>query len=153
MSSRLKTVIVAVGLLVLAGVFILIFALRLSQSPDTELRLGDDTFEVGKVRQLAPPIDRDGPLLFQDLLGKGRHIYVQHLGNDPLEGWIAILAVVPGQPERCTVAWDQKRGVFEDPCTKATYPPEGAGLTHYPTEVNREKKGGPVLIVDLRTSK
>lgn len=153
MSPRLKTLLVSAGLLVLAGVFILIFVLTLSQSDDVELNLGDKTFEVGKVRQLAPPVDKEGPLLFQDLLGRGRHIYVQHIGDDPLQGWLAIGAVAPGQPERCTVTWRQQRGVFEDPCTKQTYPPDGTGLTQYPTEVNRDKKGGPVLIVDLRTSR
>lgn len=150
--SKLKTAVVAVGLLVLAGVLILIFVLRLSQSPDANLQLGDETFEVGRVRALAPPIDEAGPLLFQDLLGRGRHIYVQHIGDDPLTGWVALGAVPPGQPERCAVAWKQERGVFENPCTKRTYPPDGDGLSKYPTEVDRDREGGPVLIVDLRTA-
>lgn len=150
--SKLKTAVVAVGLLMLAGLLILIFVLRLSQSPDTELQLGDETFEVGRVRALAPPIDEAGPLLFQDLLGRGRHIYVQHIGDDPLTGWVALGAVPPGQPERCAVVWNQDRGVFENPCTDRTYPPDGDGLIKYPTEVDRDREGGPVLIVDLRTA-
>lgn len=147
----MKTVLIAAPLLVIAAVLMVWFVLRLAQSPDAEIQLGDDVFEVGQVRRMAPLVDRDGPLLFQDLLGRDRDLFVQHLGNDAATGWVAFEAHAPGQPRTCHLVWRQRAGVFEDQCTKATYPPEGTGLTQYPTEVKRKDKSGLTLYVDLRS--
>jgi hypothetical protein len=147
--SKTKTILVGSGLLALTAVLIVIFVVRLASSPDAKVQLGDSVFEVGQVRILAPEIDRQGPLLFQALNGK-RDIYVQHIGDDAKTGWLAFEAHGPDQPRTCALKWDQQRGEFLDSCTKATYPVDGKGLTHYQTEVNRKKKGGLTLFVDLR---
>jgi hypothetical protein len=148
--SKVKTAVVASLLLTLTAVLVVVFVLRLSSNPDAKVQLGDSVFEVGQVRRLAPLVDRDGPLLFQDLLGRSRDIYVQHVGNDAAKGWLAFEAHAPGQPRRCQLVWRQASGEFEDPCTKAKFPFDGKGLTHYPTEVKRKDKGGLTLYVDLR---
>jgi hypothetical protein len=151
MNPRTRSLVIGFGLMVLAAVLVVVFVVRLSTSPDAKVQLGDDTFEVGRVRELAPPIDRDGPLLFQALQGK-RDIWVQHIGGDATKGWLAFEAHAPGQPRRCDVEWHQDRGEFEDECTHVTYPVDGKGLVQYPTDVKRKKKAGLVLYVDLRSA-
>jgi hypothetical protein len=149
-TSKVKTAVIAVSLLTLTAVLLVVFVLRLSSSPDAKVQLGDKVFEVGQVRRLAPLIDRDGPLLFQALNGQ-RDIYVQHIGNDAKTGWLAFEAHAPDQPRTCQLTWQQGRGVFEDPCTKATFPVDGEGLTKYPADVRRATKKDPLtLFVDLR---
>lgn len=152
MSPKVRSALVAIGLFLLAAVLLVVFVLRLSSSPDAKVQLGDAVFEVGQVRKLAPLVDRDGPFLFQALNGQ-RDIYVQHLGNDAATGWLAFEAHAPGQPRTCQLVWRQAEGRFHDPCTQAVFPVDGKGLTQYPTEVRRQKKGGLTLFVDLRTAR
>lgn len=152
-TSKAKTIAIAAPLMVLAAVLMVVFVLRLARSPEAKVQLGDDVFEVGQVRRLAPLVDRDGPLLFQDLLGRDRDLFVQHIGDDAATGWLAFEAHAPGRPRTCHVVWRQQAGQFEDQCTKATYPPEGRGLTQYQTEVKRKDKAGLTLYVDLRKPK
>jgi hypothetical protein len=149
---KVRTYLVAASLALTTAVLLTWFVIRLSSSPDAKVQLGDPTFEVGQVRRLAPLVDKGGPLLFQDLLGKDRDLFVQHIGDDAAKGWLAFEAHAPGQARTCVLTWHQDRGVFEDACTRATYPPDGQRLTHYPTEVRRKDKGGLTLYVDLRTS-
>jgi hypothetical protein len=151
-TPKVRSALVASALLVLTAVLVVVLVLRLASSPDAKVQLGDPVFEVGQVRRLAPEIERRGPLLFQDLLNRSRDIYVQHLGTDVKTGWLAFEAHAPGQPRTCALRWVDARGQFEDPCTKAVFPADGAGLVHYPTEVRRKDKGGLTLFVDLRTS-
>lgn len=152
--SKVKTFVVGSLLAALTAVLLIVFVLRLASDPsgDAKVQLGDEVFEVGRVRELAPPIRDHGPLLFADPLNRGRDLYIQHVGEDAAKGWLAFEAHAPGERRRaCNLTWNQDRGVFTDPCTKATYPFDGAGLTHYPAEVRRKTKGGLTLFVDLRT--
>jgi hypothetical protein len=130
---------------VVAGGLFLALALLTSGS-DTKVRLGDDEFEVGKVDALARRIERDGPLLFQDLLvGGTRDIYVSHIGTDEDVGWVAFEARGPGTDRTCTLVWDNAKKVFTDPCTNETIAADGGDLPHYPTRIT----DAGVLIVDL----
>lgn len=115
----------------------------------TENRLGDEEFVVGRADRLARAIETGGaPLLFQDLLvGGERDIFVNHTGTDPVQGWVAFAARVEGADRSCTLVWVAADRVLRDPCTSATYPPDGSGLIAYPTRVS---DGGDV-VVDLRT--
>jgi hypothetical protein len=136
-------VIAVVGVIVAAAVFF--SAALLTSGGDTKVRLGDDDFKVGKVGALATRVERDGPLLFQDLLiGGTRDIYVNHLGSNDDIGWVAFEARVPGSPRECTLVWSTDAGTFTDPCTKATVPADGDELPHYPTQVS-----DGVLVIDL----
>jgi hypothetical protein len=138
-------VLIAVIVAVVAAAMFLALAL-LTSGGDTKVRLGDDEFRVGKVDALADRIERDGPLLFQDLLiGGTRDIYVNHIGTDDETGWVAFDARVPESDRSCTLVWDNTMQAFIDPCTNATVPPDGGDLTHYPTRVTDDG----VLIVDL----
>ncbi len=142
---RSRGVVIAVIVAVVAAGVFLALAL-LTSGGDTKVRLGDDDFEVGKVDTLAPGVERDGPLLFQDLLiGGTRDIYVNHIGTEDELGWVAFEARVPGSDRKCTLVWDHDTQIFADPCTNETIPPDGGDLPHYPTRVTDDGD----LIVDL----
>jgi hypothetical protein len=142
---RSRAAVIGVIAAVVAGGVFLALALLTSGS-DTKVRLGDDDFEVGKADALARRIERDGPLLFQDLLiGGTRDIYVNHLGTDDEVGWVAFEARVPGTDRTCTLVWDNVKKSFTDPCTNETIAADGGDLPHYPTRIT----DSGVLIVDL----
>jgi hypothetical protein len=139
---------VIIGVLaVLAAVLLLVFVLRLSRSPQTKVQLGTDTFEVGRVDQIAPRVAEGGPLLFQALRGAALDIYVQHLGTDTAHGWLAFEAHRPGALRRCVAVWQPPQRAFVDSCDHVTYPADGTGLEHYAVTV-----AGGKLAVDLRQS-
>jgi hypothetical protein len=135
---------------VLAAALVLLVVRFASQRPD-DVNLGNDRFEVGRADVFARAIDRDGPILFKDPLTSraGREIYVQHLGDDEDEGWLALDAYAPGAPreERCILEWDADDELFTDPCGDAEVPADGEGVRTYPGEV--DDRGA--VIIDLRT--
>ena len=124
----------------------------LASRGDVEVRLGDDRFDAGRTENLARIIEADGqPILFPDPARFTRAIYVDHVGDDPDAGWLAISAFVPDQPE-CTLTFDPEtdRFVIDDAqpeaCDRATtFPRSGAGLRTFPTEVE-----GGRLTIDLQ---
>ena len=140
---RRSTAMVITGIAgVLAGVLVFLGVIALTGSDRTRSRLGSDRFVVGKARTLAKTVDRLGPLLFQDLVGGSRDIYVQHVDGH----WKAFSAHGPGEPRRCHLKWRRPTHDFVDSCTKAVYPADGSGLTQYHADVDKKGK----LVVDLR---
>src|SRR3546814_13094019 len=94
---------------------------------DVEINLGDDRFDAGQVESISDAIDEgDGlPLLYQDLVGRDRHLYVQHPADDPDEAWVALGAFDPDDPS-CRVDIDREAREpvrFSDPA--APSPPQG----------------------------
>ena len=128
---------------VLAGVLVFLGVLALAGSPKAKSHLGSDVFRVGDAKHQATIVDRHGPLLFQDPLGHGRDIYVQHLGGTR---WVAFVVHPPDEARHCTVRWRQKNRDFVDSCSGRTYPADGAGLTRYRASVDSKND----LVVDLR---
>ena len=127
---------------VAAGVVIFLIVLALA-GPRSTKQSESAQFKVGSAKHYATEVDKNGPLLFQDLLNKSKDIYLQHLsGND----WRAFDAHAPGQPRRCVLAWQKADRTFKDPCGGAVYPADGTGLPMYPAKV--DEKG--LLSVDLR---
>lgn len=113
---------------------------------DVEIRLGDDRYNAGQVESIAEDIeDHDGlPLLFQDLVGGDRNIYVQHVSGNARRGWVAFGAFDPDDPS-CDVLLDREAKVLVNACDEdVTYPLDGTGLRFYPTQVE-----GNRLYVDL----
>ena len=75
------------------------------------------------------------PLLYQDLVGNDRHLFVQHLGDDPDEGWVAFGAFDPDDPS-CVVLIDREEEILVNECDESvTYPLDGEGLRQYPVSV------------------
>ncbi len=137
----------AAGLLVGVGglVFIILVitgAGRFNQE-SSPLRPSDPEFNVGEAEARAETIERDNhPLLFPDPAAGERPIWVNHVGDDAEDGWVAFAAHTD---TNCLVEWDAGRAEFVD-CDGTRYPPDGEGLTQYQVEV----EDGDV-IVDLLT--
>jgi hypothetical protein len=137
--------VLAAVLAVVAAVLFGVFVVNLL-SKDGSSKLGDETFETNAAF-MAQQVEKGGPVLFQDLLGGDRDIYIQHLGTDVKDGWLAFKATAPGQPRTCTLTWDRVAQLFRDTrCgTAATFPADGAGLEHYKASAQGNK-----LVVDFR---
>jgi hypothetical protein len=128
---------------VLAGVLVFVGIVSLAGSGKAKSKLASDVFKVGKAKNQAVIVDRNGPLLFADPLQRGRDIYLDHLGD---ARWAAFEVHPPGEPKSCTVKWQPQTRSFRDPCGGRLYPADGTGLTRYSAYV--DKKGD--LVVDLR---
>jgi hypothetical protein len=132
-------VVLAVGLWLAAA--------YLSDNPNVEVRIGSDVFEIGDAEDLADAIADDGdvPIFFQDLARFGgprqRPIVVHHVGDDPLEGWVAFDAIVDG----CPLEWEPDDRELADTCTGDRYPPTGEGLNQFDVEVGEDGD----VVVDL----
>lgn len=140
-----KALLVAgVGVVVALG---LAFAVAvLASKGEVDIKLGDDRFDAGQVESISKAIDDDGglPLLYQDLVGGARNVYVQHLEQSPRRGWVAFGAFDPDDPS-CAVTIDRDAKVLVNSCDPSTtYPLDGSGLRYYPTVVE-----GNRLYVDI----
>ncbi len=135
--------ILGVTAAVLAGGLFLLFS-WLSSTGKVEVRLGDDVFEAGRTDRIATEIADRGPILYSDVAGGTRDLYLNHLGDEPDEGWVAFSAQQPGAARDCFLRWSDEEGVFVDECDGAEFPPDGEGLTRY--EVFLEDDGEQVVV-------
>jgi hypothetical protein len=122
--------------------------LQLASSGNTDVRLGDDEFNAGYTEVLAREIDEGfgQPLIFNDVSGGDRDIYVQHIGDEQNEGWTAFETRLPGE-EDCFAQWNTDAPGFFSSCDEAvTFPADGEGLTEYPVEITTDER----LVIDLR---
>ena len=127
--------------LLIAGVsivLILVVTFFVAQAASRgDIRLGDDRFDAGGTRSIAARIEEDGglPALYPDLVNRDRPLFVQHLGDDPDEGWTAFGAFDPDDPS-CIVEIDRDAKILVNACDRdVTYPLDGEGLRSYPTVV------------------
>lgn len=169
-SQQTRSVIVAVVALVIAvlGAWGMIRLASGGQGP-VKVQLGDDTFDAGYATRMADQIDKDGPLLFSDVSGRGQRqpIYVVHIGSDEKDGWFALSAIAPGAAEGCFVTWNPESELFEerraaDPaegrdalgerCRDVTWSAngtdgsDGSELEAFPWKIDKDER----LIIDLR---
>ena len=102
-------------------------------------------------------VAEDGPILYADTAGGDRDIVLQHLGDDPGEGWIALAARPPGVPRECTIQSRDRDEPFRlldadgevtDACDGREFPPDGEGLPSYPVRVDGDGR----LDVDLNAA-
>lgn len=149
MSKGTKAVVLALGA-VLAAVLVGVLVVQTAPSDPAQVRLGDDEFNAGYTEVLADAIDEgDGqPLIFSDVSGGDRDIYVQHVGEEDATGWSAFETRLPGSDD-CFAEWDADDAVFVSTCDDGvTFPADGEGLTSYPVTVNADGR----LIIDLRST-
>ena len=140
-----KALAVAAVAIVLIAVVTVFVALAASRG-DVEVNLGDAQFNAGQTDRLSKAIDEGGglPFLYQDLVGNDRHLFVQHLGDEQDEGWVAFGAFDPDDPN-CAVLIDREAKVLVNECDESiTYPLSGEGLRQYPTTVENGR-----IIVDV----
>jgi hypothetical protein len=138
-----KALAVAAVAIVLIGVVAVFVAMAASRG-DVDIKLGDERFNAGSTKRQAGAIEDGGglPLLYQDLVGNDRHLFVQHRGDEQDEGWIAFGAFDPDDPS-CLVLIDREDKVLVNECDESvTYPLDGEGLKQYPVAV----EDGEILI-------
>jgi hypothetical protein len=142
------------GVGVVAALAIAFGVAQLASQGRVDVRLGSDTFAQQDAADAAEKIADDGPILYADTAGGDRDIVLQHLGDDPDEGWIALAARPAGVSRACTVQSRDREGPFRlldetgevsDECDGREFPPTGEGLPTYPVTVDADGK----LDVDL----
>ena len=135
---------------ILSGIFAIVLAICVAgavlaiaaNDPDVDVNLGDDEFEIEDIEARADLVAAEGALRFADPTGGNRPLIVNHVGDDPETGWVAVLAITPATTS-CIVDWDTDDGLFRD-CEGDTYPPDGEGLDRFPTRVEDD-----TLFIDL----
>jgi len=140
---RSAAVIGGIALVVAFGIG-LVAIIVAQNSGNIEVRLGDDTFRSLNAQAMADEIDENGPILFGDVAGGSRDIWLQHDGTDPDSGWSAFEARRPGTDRTCNVTWNAASRRFDDPCTGEAYPPDGTGLEQIPVTVEDGE-----LVIDI----
>jgi hypothetical protein len=141
--------------LAVSGVAIAVIALVLwgasiltNRQSALDVRLGDATFQGGDAERLAEEIADRGPILYGDISDSdnaSRDIILQHIGDDPEEGWYAFRAQPEDKDRECTWVWQPDEDLFRAKCDDSlTAPADGEGLVRYPVEVEDGK-----LDVDL----
>lgn len=131
---------------VIAALGLLVLVLVLADTGGVDVQLGDDVFEAGDTERIAAEIADRGPILYSDVAGGTRDIYLVHLGEDPATGWFAFAAQQPGAPRDCFVEWDEDGRVFVDGCDDTEFTAEGEGLPQYAVLLEDD---GEKLVVDL----
>jgi hypothetical protein len=147
--ARSALVVGASGVVV--ALVILGFVLWLSSRDDIQVRLGDDRFQDYDAESGADEIAQRGPILFPDPANRGRDIFLQHLGDDPADGWLAFDARPLGEGRACFLEWQPDTREFLDngECTQSyRFPEDGEGLPQYPASVNTDGK----VVVDLNAA-
>jgi hypothetical protein len=141
--------------LAVSGVAIAVIALVLwgasiltNRQSALDVRLGDPTFQGGNAERLAEEIADRGPIIYGDISdsdNESRDIILQHVGDDPEEGWYAFRAQPADKGRDCTWEWQPDEELFRAKCDPSlTAPADGEGLVRYPVEVEDGK-----LDVDL----
>ncbi|MGH9216984.1 MAG: hypothetical protein ACRD0V_04290 [Acidimicrobiales bacterium] len=122
-----------------------------------DVRLGSETFAKQDAEDAAERVAEGGPILYADTAGGDRDIVLQHLGDDPEEGWIALAARPPGVSRECTIQWDRADEMFRlldsservsGECDGREFPADGEGLPMYPVTVDADGN----LDVDLNAA-
>src|SRR3954463_6686320 len=140
--NRSRMVILSAAAGVIVAIVIFAGVVSLVGSGKAKSKLGSNVFKIGKAKNQAQIVDRNGPLLFADPLQHGRDIYVVHLGPNE---WVAVEVHPPGESKSCTVTWNSSSRTFHDPCSGKDFPADGTGLVRYKTTVDRSGD----LVVDL----
>ena len=140
-----SAIIVGLSGVVVAVVIGAIVVWAASNSGDVEIQLGDRDFDVGSTGRLADEIDDRGPFLVADVAGGDRDLIVNHLGDDPEQGWHAFDARPAGETRNCFFEFDDALDLFVLVTTEddvecgdgtATAIGEGEGVTIYPVIID-----------------
>lgn len=124
-----RTALVGGVALAIAFTIGIVAIIAAQNSGNIEVRLGDDTFRSLDAEAMAEEIADNGPILFPDVAGGTRDIFLQHLGTDPESGWTAFEARRAGSDRTCNVVWNATSRQFDDPCDATiSYPADGSGL-------------------------
>ena len=129
---------------------------HLASQGKVDVRLGTDTFTQQKAKDAARKVAEGGPILYADAGGGDRDIVLQHIGDDPDTGWIALAARPPGVSRGCTIQSRDRtkpfrlldeHGKVSAECDGREFPPDGKGLPSYGVSVRDGK-----LDVDINSA-
>jgi hypothetical protein len=86
-----------------------------SGNAQTTENLAPSRLELGGVTALADDVSENGPLLFSELatITGRRSLVVDHVGDDPAEGWRLFYAYPPGRPD-CPITQVRNTATFVD---------------------------------------
>jgi hypothetical protein len=144
---------------VVAALAVALGVARLASQGRVDVRLGSDTFAEQDAEDAAARIAEGGPILYPDAAGGDRDIVLQHLGDDPATGWVALAARPPGVSRTCTIQVPSRdradpfvlldeRGEVSGECDGRAFPADGEGLPSYPVTVDEDGR----LDVDLNAA-
>ena len=126
--------VAAAGVVVALGIAVAVSVM--ANRGKVEVRLGDDTFQGADAENMADEIAEGGPIIFSDVAGGDRDIWLQHLGDDPDAGWYAFDVHPPGAPQDCVTEWNERKKSFVANCgDDQEFPADGEGLPQYPVKV------------------
>lgn len=86
-------------------------AIIASNSDQATNNLSSTYQDVGYVETFAAIIERDGPIVFRDLLGSDRNIVLDHEGDDAFQGWAMYLAWPADSDSSCHL--EQVKGTHQ----------------------------------------
>lgn len=101
----------------------------------TPVDIGTSAFAIGNAEDLAEAVAAQGPWIIPDAARGDRDVHLQHLGDDPSQGWLAFSVRAPGADRSCFAEWQADSRTFVDTCDGTVYPEDGEGLTRYPVSV------------------
>ncbi|HEY3144490.1 MAG TPA: hypothetical protein VGJ86_25395 [Acidimicrobiales bacterium] len=143
--------VAAAGVVVALGIAVAVSVM--ANRGAVKVRLGDDTFQGADAENMADEIAERGPIIFSDVAGGDRDIWLQHLGDDPDSGWYAFDIRPPGGPRDCVTEWDDRKEVFVANCgDDQEFPVDGEGLPQYPVKVEDGKLDVDLNAEDRSTS-
>jgi hypothetical protein len=130
--SARSAIILALSAVFVAGVLFLFVVWLAGTGDGVEVQLGDDVFDAGRTERIAAEIADRGPILYSDVAGGTRDLYLNHLSEDPTEGWVAFAAQQPGAARDCFLEWQPDEEHFVDTCDDAAvFPPDGGDQPRY----------------------
>ena len=135
LNLRSALVVGLAGVVVAAALAVAVVWLARSGG-NVEIRLGDRDFRDMDTGRISAEIADRGPILFGDVADGDLDIIVQHLGDDPEEGWLAFEARRPGQNRDCFFKWQPAQALFVNTCEPDdTVDAAGTGLRHFDVTV------------------
>ena len=130
MARAVVPVLAGIGFFAVLALFLWGVAAYISNNRDqTSAAFAPTTFDVGRTQSIAASINKDGPLIFPDLLrsrGK-RTIVLDHTGDDPQQGWHIYMAYPKDRDVGCKVEQVRLTRNFID-CAKRTIATEDLAL-------------------------
>jgi len=142
-SFDLRSAVLFGGIAVVAAIVIGLIAIEVGTRSNT-LVLGSTDFGQINVDRMAESIAENGPVLFPDIASGSRDIWLQHIGDDPGEGWFAFDTRLAGEGRECAAQWTAADRTFMNPCDGTIYPETGEGLPQIPVFID-----GTDLIIDI----
>lgn len=123
----------------IATIVFLLSRLGVTGGSTATVDTGSSVFNLGDATELAETVETGGPLLLPDASGGQRDVWVQHLSDEPTEGWRAFAVRPEGAVRDCFADWNADRELFVDTCDDTTYPPDGEGLKQYSVTVTADE--------------